>query len=361
MVDFDNSYFHDRTAAKLEALQDMLGKANYVLWASSGGRAAQPSSNMMVGLARTLQHEIPNLSFQTLDVDDTDKPMTTFQTAGHLVTTTTRLISSSSAALMENVLWSKEPELLIKNGKLWIPRVNAVPKLDNRLNSARRKVVSQVDLDCIQTVIYQEENTRQWNIRSENEISKLAVPEKHVMIRVKFSSISPIRILAESFLYVSIGEEFRTKRPVIALSLSNASTIVVPVAWTTVCEASDDEAPNHLWAFVCGLIGRSVIEASPVSAISLVHQPDEFLKVFLSFQADQAVMNIRFTRLQSSPDVMDGSIVVHPFASTRHIRSVLPHNASSVFDMSNSAETFAAMAKCAPLFFLESKFLDAWS
>ncbi|KAF5878447.1 putative polyketide synthase protein [Botrytis fragariae] len=352
LIDFDDPYFHDRTVSKLEALQNMLGAAKYVVWASHGSRTEKPFANMMVGLARTLRHEIPDLMFQILDIEDTDKEMTVPQTANHIATTVLRLILSSSCNLTENTLWSNEPELLIKGGKIWIPRVNAAPKLNDRLNSARRKVKSNVDLERTQIQIYQKEATRQWSIRAaQNGISKLIIPEGHILIQLKFSLMHSIRVLAGSFFFVCFGEEVGTGRRMIALSQSRTSAIVIPVSWATICQVNDEEAPRYLWEFACCLIGRSIIEASPVSAISLVHEPDQYLRTILSTQANQAGMDIRYTRTHSSLEIKDDSIVIQPLDSTRRIRAVLPQNVSSVFDMSDSAETYAAMAKCAPHIF----------
>jgi hybrid polyketide synthase/nonribosomal peptide synthetase ACE1 len=353
LIDFDEPYFRDMTAIKFNALQNMFRAAKQVLWAGENGRAAKPHVNMMVGLARTLQHEVPELSLQLLDFEDVDKEMTVAQTAHYLATSILRLILSGSAKWMENILWSNELEILIKNWKLWIPRVKTDPRPNDRLNSSRRKIISTADLELLQVEICQKEDTREWSISCNDRISKLPVPEDYVKVRVKFSLIHPIRLMAGSFFFLCLGDEIPTGRQVIAVSRSNASVIVVPVAWTTLCRFKDrgEEAQKYLWVFACGLIGRNIIEASPISNTALVHEPDEYLRTILTYQANQIGMAIRFTRLHSSAETEDSSIVVHPFASSRHTRGVLPQNVESVFDMSNSAETIASMARCAPHLF----------
>ncbi|MCJ1245273.1 hypothetical protein MMC30_002476 [Trapelia coarctata] len=352
LTDLDEPYFEHLTPVKLRALQKVFEKAKHVLWSTWNCRSENPYANMIVGFARSLQWELSHLSLQLVDLEITEGELTISATAQYLANTMLRLVMAESAELMKGLLWSVEPEILIQGDKVMIPRIVANDKLNDRLNSARRSIME--DLDLASSSIELSQDTGLWLTRHLEPESPWSDRGDMVEICVKYSLMHAIRVAADSYLFLCLGDLTKTGRRVVALSKSNTSSVIVPVTWTTECVVSDEQALQYLWSFACALIGRDILQASPVSGTAIVHEPDSYLQVILTQQALRETMKVRFIRKSRQSGFDDNTIIVHPAASSRDIRRIIPKDIKAIFDMKSSEDSISSITRCVPNLFLHT-------
>lgn len=347
LLDLDDPYCHRMTPRGFAALKHLFSAAKYVLWASQDGYAEQPYGNMMVGLVRTLCNELPNLSIQIVDFENGVLTVTFDQMALYLTETMLRMMLLDSSKLEDGILWSYEPEIRIRDGKLLLPRITPAEDLNNRLNSVQRTIEFHVDLKTSVVKVNETQNPSNRSISTPGLIADLNVPDGHVKIRVRYSSVRALRLIGDSFFYLCLGVEEVTGHQVIAVSPSNQSVIVVSTDWTIPFPANHEDAPQYLWTFGCTLLANSLLDAATAGSTSLVHNPDEYLQHALGRQSKRTGKSICFTRTQDGPDNYD-SIVINPFASTRQLRSVLPQGLKTYFNLSDTSGLTKSVTTCYP-------------
>ncbi|KAL4956643.1 hypothetical protein BDW69DRAFT_181419 [Aspergillus filifer] len=120
------------TGRDREWLHNIMENAEAVLWVTSGAARKDPDANIAVGLSSTLRAERMDLRLQFLDLDDDDEDVSVEPIL--LVDTLLRLaVLGPSQA--DQLLWTQEPELALKGGALYVPRV----QLFDRQSSIRRE------------------------------------------------------------------------------------------------------------------------------------------------------------------------------------------------------------------------------
>jgi len=144
---FWHLYEKNRMLIIPSAIQILVEKVRNILWVSQGALGDKPYSNMMHGVARCLLHERSDSRFQMIDVDTSEKPDPQFISETlmrlHISDTWTKKL-----AIAYKPQWSFEREIYImKGGDMRIPRYSQSSELDDRYNSARRLVRSQVQME----------------------------------------------------------------------------------------------------------------------------------------------------------------------------------------------------------------------
>jgi amino acid adenylation domain-containing protein/thioester reductase-like protein len=335
LLDFEGSYLNPFTADKLMTLQVVLEKSKQVLWISKNNRTTNPEANMMTGLARTLQFELPHLTFRTLDVEDDDA---TPQELGNQITTLfLRSLLETTQGTPQQVLWTAEPELMYQDGSLMIPRIVQDDELNDRLNSSRRPILRSVDSKSEPVEVKLDRTSETFSLHSpdKDKIStSLSVPNA-VVIQVKLSSLHAVRILRGSYLFVCLGNIVSTGRPVIALSRSNASIIRVPLSWTVECPQLNDEIRSgFLAAFVSRIIANTILEQLSPTGVAMVHEATPFLRGLLLTQTERGGTKFAFTSETDSDTHQPPALIIHPEACERNIRRFIHRDVGFLFDLS---------------------------
>ncbi|KAJ4998436.1 Lovastatin nonaketide synthase [Colletotrichum sp. SAR 10_66] len=139
--ELDDEMFGNLNDVKLEAAKSLLSGnyAKVVVWITEAAFTHNPRQAMTIGLLRTIQLENPQINILNIDVDNAehlDYPALIAEHVAQLEEATKPPEDSSG------LLWSHEPEMYLVDGRTWIPRIKHDAARNNRLNSARRVILS---------------------------------------------------------------------------------------------------------------------------------------------------------------------------------------------------------------------------
>lgn len=141
LQELENPLFSTQmNVARWSNLQTLLLNSNRVVWLTKNRRTGSPKSGMFVGIARSLEQELPHLTLQMLDIEDKEAPN---MMARYAVETFVRLLLTSDPAVIDSgkLLWTLEHEIVISNGQTLVPRILPVDSMNKRFNAISRETV----------------------------------------------------------------------------------------------------------------------------------------------------------------------------------------------------------------------------
>ncbi|TQN66916.1 Hybrid PKS-NRPS synthetase apdA [Colletotrichum shisoi] len=340
------------TLAGFKALVDHAGVSN-------------PFSNMMVGLCRGLRAEKPALSrrLQVLDLEGESKP-----DADTLLQHFLRPVLCAACGVGEedgnndshSSLLSLETELSLRNNQLFIPRVEECREPNDRANSTRRRIISDVT-----TETHVVEIAHQHQEEVELVASSKVVSEKGGgtdTVEIDFSTLAPQTILPyQPPQYLGLGRrQTQTEKPqkmggstaVVVLSPSNSS--VVQVSGTQVFTPAGGETlrPEMLGLVALTLSARAWVRSVPRDHVLWAHGLDETVVRVLEREAEEHRVRVFAT---STDPARPGFI--HPASPARMLKSVIPIRTTAIIlgDSIGNAESDVLLSRVSPPFVLQQK------
>ncbi|KAM0230168.1 hypothetical protein ACHAP5_011436 [Fusarium lateritium] len=147
LEDMDEPILEDLTENKLRGVQRLVNEARQVLWVSKGCQRDEPFANMSIGMCRSLVSEYPHIYLQHVDIEGG----VTSDTASLLARALIQLIYRASLK-SDDVVWSIETEMILKDDKWFIPRINSDQTLNDQLNAGKMRIQTQkmLEKDCIE-------------------------------------------------------------------------------------------------------------------------------------------------------------------------------------------------------------------
>lgn len=352
LCDLDSLIFDDMTQARFEAVQNVFRNASAVLWVTSGAASGkQPVANVTVGLGRTLLAELSDLRLQFLDVD-----MLASLEPSMLVTLLLRLAwMSRMPDLDEKILWNHEPQLALRNGALYIPRVLALDDISRRSTARNRQVTQSTTLDLLDTdvqVTEQHDGSLELIVQRVASLNagelrvQVTAPSLCAVICDADDESTTIPASAIPWAYLWLGHEMESGDNLVGLSRANSSIVTVTAgqilhrwrpaaAGSTMVDAdSDDAAQLHhfmQWALATcilrGLTGPVWVHGAPKGlsqAIArVVHE--QGLAVF------QTTSDLDL--LVSGVQQDDHRSFIHPYISERDLQSLCPRNVETFINL----------------------------
>lgn len=349
LTELDRPLFESMTPAKLSGLQNLMTQAENVLWATSGCRADVPYCNMTVGLGRSLQSEYPSLNLQFLDLEPSSQPTDHVRS---LAETLLRVVTARTWTPSEGSLWTVEPELVLENGKLLVPRVMPNRFLNDRLNSTRRFLVREISNDSSSAELVWDGNC---TFLRERKFGPLWIPSsKDVTVRVTHSLLPAIRTGAVSTLFLCLGFVIRigsevsflkAGRQVLVLSPVNCSTVQVPAYSVLPCELRKGEEPIFLRAVAGRIISAALLSRLPRDGSLLVYEAEDLTALTIVQQATE--MGLDVVCMTSKSPAPSQSLHIHPHISDRGLKTLLPAAVVGYLDFSKSRlEVGSRIQKC---------------
>ncbi|KAJ4287123.1 hypothetical protein N0V88_007745 [Collariella sp. IMI 366227] len=130
LVDLDSPIFADMTDEKMNGLKRMLELANCIVWVTHRGQLDNPYHAASISFGRSIRQEAGHISFCHIDISDLHKPNVSPVIAKYLLQQSAldqweappSTLADSQHRDFE-LLWSREPEVLLDNGALKIPRL----------------------------------------------------------------------------------------------------------------------------------------------------------------------------------------------------------------------------------------------
>ncbi|ATZ48196.1 Bcpks3 [Botrytis cinerea B05.10] len=319
MTELDKPLFRNLSPSEFVGLQTLFHSSRKILWVTEGRCNAEDAfSNMTLGLGRTIALEYPELLLQFLDVDNLS-----LLNPAILAQRLMQLDVSDSSDSHAGDLWSLEPELQVKNGRLLVPRVLPIAEMNDRFRSRSHPTFNTLG----------------------NYASKIYIPLQDsslpstafVCVQVIQSSQHPVRIAENVFLYICFGHILEDKsQTVIALSSSNERIIWVKRSW--MIHSSDHfNDPQHTLESVIGyLFGCFLAELHPAEHV-VIHGDSNILCETVGLRLSYSSWRVHRIMTQKVVSKLP-VLLVHDKSPIRVLRSQIPATASLVVDISESRD-----------------------
>lgn len=329
--DLDTPVFRNMTQKRFRGLQEVMETAGVVLWVTSGARSGKhPDANITLGLSSTLRAERMDLRLQFLDVDDPPS-VDPFMLANMLL----RLILlDPSSKTAEGLLWTQEPELALKDGALYIPRVLPIDTLNRRSAAILRQTARETSLRSKDTAAVLDER------RGAFELYAADVPLGGVIVdevRLQVTASSLLTLTCDGYEpgYLCIGRDLASGDKVLALSGVNGSLVTVLrdrvlYRWQqhSVQTASAEDA-TELHAFLALAFANHLVGG--LEGPAWVHGAPDGLGEAIEVVARERDVAV----LQTMSDITKTSDVgfVHPYAREADVRDIRPKDLRSFISL----------------------------
>ncbi|KAI1739512.1 hypothetical protein F4680DRAFT_466356 [Xylaria scruposa] len=337
LLDLETPIFDGLESDAWEAMKTCLQQANSLLWVSSNRRSENPHANMMIGLLRSVKHEIPTLDIQSLDFESQERP-------------SAQNIADTLLKFKAAVMWQRqnqhdglpltiEPELVLeKDGTLFIPRIILDREMNDRYNSLRRPIFT----------------IGQCNKESDNlgfvELGELqlcwqkAVAPQSVdsTIRVTHSLRSALRIPKVGFMHLVLGRSFDSNDQVVALTIPHTLKVIPFAKLTLPVPVGQEAILVSLLAY--HLLANLLVSDAPYGATMVIHEAGELFASILRDEAQRNGVKIIITTI-SAAKLGPGWHHIHPMAPDRQVRDLIQKDLAVFCDLSTNQPGLSAGAR----------------
>lgn len=331
LADLDKPIFHDMNHNRFVGLQNVLQFASVVLWVTCGARLGKhPLASITPGMGSTLLGERSALSLQFVDVDDAASadPFILAKLFLRLA-----LISDRFEA-RDELLWTREPELAIRDGVVYVPRVTPLDLINCRSAARFRHVTEVISLHGFDTsVVLNKRRQGGFELQTSLFVHR---PEDRVAVRVAASSLHDF-FLHESAVpfYVFVGYEVRSGDRVCGLSNVNGSLITV--AEDHILRRWHDNggdgtaAEDSVWLqhFLAQVMARSLLR--DMHRPTWIHGAPNYLSKPLDLAVADEGQDLTVFQTTSDMARISEANFIHPYASERDMENLRPSKSAACF------------------------------
>ncbi|KZL67111.1 pks-nrps protein [Colletotrichum incanum] len=162
MTELDVPLFSHLTSDALACFKRLLRSSRYFMLVTRRCGDENPHSNMLVGVLRALFVEMPQVRFECIDIGNSDVLADNLGRTSNIISVNLlRMVLmpllKEEPSFDDNTMWSIEPELLVRDGCVQVPRVVKDKARNGRLNSSKRLIEQEtyrsqhlVELDAAQ-------------------------------------------------------------------------------------------------------------------------------------------------------------------------------------------------------------------
>ncbi|KAI1772860.1 putative polyketide synthase [Hypoxylon cercidicola] len=318
-TELDENLFEGIKESVFENFKTLLPIAGSVLWVVKGARSSNPHAGTTLGLFRTVFYEVPGTLLQLLDID---QPLDTVDSTIVAETMLRLRIQAEMTRRGESskILFEFEPELVLKDGRLQVPRVRPHERQNDRYNSSKRSITR--NLDVHETPLILDWIDDAYMLREQHEIESFASDEL-VTVQVSCSFLSSIKTPA-GYVFVSLGKEVKTGQKTLCFSNRNSSFVKVTKPWTV--SVSEDEIDSYFMSFVLAdLTVQQVLQILPPRGTVVAYEPNPVVSSLLSQELNKMSRKVVF--ITSNPEMAGRNwVYIHPNSSKRLIDALIPTN-----------------------------------
>ncbi|KAF7548816.1 hypothetical protein G7Z17_g6812 [Cylindrodendrum hubeiense] len=341
LTELEEQFLEIRTESKIEGLKTLWRNGHSILWVTREVRAERPYSSMILGLSRVVRFEYPTITLQLLDFD-----AATRATPQALAETLLRLELGARLKKEQdtNLLWTIEPEYHYVDGRLLIPRLLPYTEANNRYNTYRRAVHDEFYPRKTTVVLEPTADGKSFVLATVSPLRLLPAPRtkgKTVTIQVDQSLLQVFKIREVGYFTLCVGTEAETGQPLLALAdTAVESRVCVPAEWTVrLPAAKNDNTNNSLGGIAAYHLAQTILAIVPRFGTVVVHEADQLLKDALDEEAAREGVRLFFTTaMKAKSNVVTNGPSPHSFIheklSVRLVRTLLPHDASFLIDLS---------------------------
>ncbi|KAM0360408.1 hypothetical protein ACHAP4_002485 [Fusarium culmorum] len=328
LEDLDDPIFKNLTDDKLRGVQRLMNESRQVLWVSKGCQRDDPFANMSVGMCRSLASEYPHIHLQHVDVEGEISELTSSRLMEAFLQLVYRVSLKS-----EDIVCSIEAELILRDDKWFIPRVNSDQALNDQLNAS--KMTLQTNKTVTSDTIEIQQRRNQFVILEPVPSLSLSSSSSLVDITVTHSLLYPFKIGQKSSGYLCHGytdSEPRTR--VLAVSGTNRSKISVPSFFVWDLTTSDGEPAKLLHKTAFAISAEKVLGDVDSGSTVLIHEADGFIGSALRWKAADLGLEVVLTTSDLSKAKSGDVTFVHALAPERALKMVVPKGTTLIVDLS---------------------------
>ncbi|KAF5858310.1 hypothetical protein ETB97_004590 [Aspergillus alliaceus] len=330
LTECDANLFEDMEESVFSNLKTVLGSALSVLWLLRDRRSSNPHAGTTLGLFRTLFYEVPGTLLQTLDIDAVD-----MDDCSVIAESMCQLRFQSDMARRgetDEIRWEFEPELVLKDGQFYVPRVRPHDGQNNRYNSSKRSITHDVDVHTTPLALDLVDGS--YMVREQHAIERDS-PEL-VTVNVSCSFLSSIKTPV-GYVFVSLGENVKTGEKTLCFTSRNGSIVKAPKSWTI--SLDEVEVDGQFMSFVIAdLTVQWVLQMLPPTGTVLAYEPDPVAASLLSRHLNRLGRKALF--MTSSPEMSGRNwVYLHPNSTKRAIAALLPADVTLYVDASGADES----------------------
>jgi hybrid polyketide synthase/nonribosomal peptide synthetase ACE1 len=353
LVDCEPSPSDKFTAAALGALQKLFQQSRIILWVSSGARCENPHNNIFSGLQRSVVLEMSHVCAQMLDFEPS--------TAVDAQEVAKRLLHLELGCLwrdrneLPDMLWHIEPEIFVertqgrRTSAAMVPRVRPSVERNLRFNSTRR-LLTQTAARGDAILAVRKRGSGPYYVWEQGMQPAGEHPDSGGSgltgvggeVQLTHSLLKAVCITNHCTAFVSLGEKTRSGERVIVLSSLLDSRVHAPPGWILAAHQDADQAITAMVSLYMQLLARSILANAKPGKSLIVLNPDRTLGEALArLAADRGVSLFLLTTTTAyhSQSRMNTHatlpwVPVHPRATQRFVRGLVPPNASAFVDLS---------------------------
>lgn len=339
LTELDEPVFKNLNAEKFQGLKSLFSQERTMMWITEGRRADNPESNMLYGFARSQQWEVPGLHFQFIDLES---PLVYgARTIAESFVRFSQLVLWEKAGQLENVHWSLEPEMVLKNGDTLIPRLAPFENANDRINSSKRHISKQLSDQGSGIRLIDQQGSR--TLEEAEQLRPLSRPDDDkVIIEVEYSFLPSVKMLAGRG-YIAAGTIAGKETKVLAVTGSQASRICVPKAQVICCPSEGYEGSQLLLVFAFHLIAEYLLSGVYTGDTLLVHEPGPIMSYILQQHANEKAVQVQY--ISSGPDHEKIGTFIHSYATENDIRNLVSKDTSLFVDLATERQAMNVAAR----------------
>lgn len=333
------SAFESQTSAFLSTIQAIYKRSRSILWVTHSAQTGDPFRNLFTGIQRSLALEISHVHAQVLE-------FATSQDLNHHIIAEKILQLDvydhwEEQNLAKDLLWSREPQILVRQGKTSILRQRLSVHRNAQYNSKRRRTTRKSPLDSNMRLSIKSEQSR-FTIEETSQVPKFGA----ATIRVTYSLLKAVRITSTTSIFVSIGEDTTTGQAMIAPSTSLDSHVFSLPDWLVPFSGSREEACNALFAIHTELVAWRLTSLVELGHHLVVVEPTTRLAEAISRLAKAKSLHLVVFSTQTGVVGAGSWVNVHPLAPRRIIQASLPTEPFTLVNLGKNDEFFASVTSC---------------
>lgn len=342
LSDLDEPLFEKLTEANFEAAKKLLQSAGSILWVTQGRRAANPITNMTVGMVRTVLLEVPTVAFQFLDFEHL-KTLNAEKVAETLLRFKAGVAwqqDDSTLAVSGDMLTTIEREIVLdERGHMLIPRALPNKKMNDRYNSSRRAIYNSVALaDDSNVNLLRGNGSNDFYLEQSDEE---ATSDKS--LRITHSLLLAIRVEGLGSAHISLAKDKSSGDSTVVSLSSRVSSVVqavedvppVPVSQAKLLSLKDvDSKARFLRLVALNMVAIDLVGSMSQGEQLVIYEPEPtFAQVVQRESKDRGVeVTILTSTLSSQRCQFLGWVSIHAQAPARVLQSILPKHTSAFVD-----------------------------
>ncbi|KAI1375298.1 amino acid adenylation domain-containing protein [Hypoxylon crocopeplum] len=321
LMDLDEPYLHNISDMEWTSFRDALQDISSLLWVTQSRLSSNPHSNMVLGLLRSALWEIPALDAQFLDFKDPalltacaiSEALVRFQATKIWTRRDTR----------GDILLSLEPELLVDSaGRQLIPRLVPNQRMNNRYNSSKRQIDTQVSVG---RSLVKLSSTNSGYVFFEQLGEPRPPQPRH--LQCSHSVLSAVRIANRGYMALALGREYDTDECRVSLSTDHTS-ILSPYETLSVATNVKAGSEARLLHYITQqLVTTAIIKSLEEGEVVFILEPTLSLAAALTGKAKDVGVEVVCATINANPPPSSW-INIHPAATTRALAGIIPKTAS---------------------------------